>query len=305
MKRSRLVIIAAVGAAALALLVFFILSSKPAAVRLAASVDTASRDEIASVLAEYSAGQKRYAASLLESSAETGPGARAALLLGPYTPGAVMWRSQGWRLWTRLETLAGIEGDLQRSIIRQLRAGQLDGAAFESLLGEAQGSRRSALVLPASPASYELALETYFGKLGWDAKARIREWTASGRIYRVATEREAFDALRRGRAVFLVASDRAGGWLDRSADNHPEGFPLPGSAAVGGSWAIGVAWAFTIPEGRKPSAGALDLLTYLTSKGIAQRFAEKLPGAFYSWSAAPEKGKLPAVDAPREFLQIE
>jgi hypothetical protein len=308
MKSTRTLVIcivaaAAVAAAGLGLLAFRM--RQPAPVRLKASADRKTLDELALVLAEYNAQQKRYAAFLVDAGAVTDAKDRADLVLGPYTPGSVMWRSVGWRLWTRLETLAGIEGDLQRSIIRQLREGSVDGPAFEGLLAEAQGRGRAALVLPEAPASYARALETYLAKLGWDAKARIAEWTASGRLYRVATEREAFDVLRRGRAVFMVGSDEADRWLGRSADNHPEGFPLPGSKVPGVAWAIGRADAFSLPEGKKIGAGAADLLAYLTSKGVARRFAEKLPGAYYSWSEEPKKRELPVVDAPREFVQIE
>jgi hypothetical protein len=306
-KSARIIAIAAASVVALALIGIALYARRPAEpVKLQIpSLDQKTHAELTRALADFNAQQKRYVASLVDAGGETGAKQRVDLVLGPYQEGAVMWRTVGWRLWTRLETLAGIEGELGRSLIRPLREGSVDGSAFEKLLSDARAPGRAALVLPAAPASYPRALELYFEKLGWDAPARIRQWTAAGLLLRVPTPDAAFEALRRGKAVFLVGSDGVGGWLGRAADNHPEGFALPGSGVPGASWAIGRADAFSVPPGQKLRKGTADLAVYLTSKGVARGFAEKLPGAYYSWTEAPAKGKLPTVDAPTEFLQLE
>ncbi|MDP3176870.1 MAG: hypothetical protein Q8M76_03130, partial [Spirochaetaceae bacterium] len=112
-------------------------------------------------------------------------------------------------------------------------------------------------------------------------------------------------AIETGKALFILGPDALGDLLPRSADCHAEGFPLPVGTTGDGRWAMGQADAFILPAGKKISPGVADLLGYLTSPGLARRFARELPGEFYSWAAEPGKGDAPVVDAPAEFLDLD
>jgi hypothetical protein len=273
----------------------------PSPVTLAASVDPSTRTELSYALDAYNSRQRRFSASLLPEGSSAGPD----LVLGPYSSGGLVWRSQGWRLWARLETLAKLEGVLKRPIILPLREGGLDLPAFESLLADIRGTGVIPITLPSLPASYTRALDLYLGKAAPDGADRLAAWTAKGWIRRPAGLRQALDAIDGGAAAFLLGGDSLGSLLSRSVESHNEGFPPPGSLSSAGTWVLGRADAFTFPAGSRPKAGAVDLVTYLTSKGLARSFGEKLPGAYYSWKAQPKAGQVPSVEGPSEFLDAD
>jgi hypothetical protein len=272
----------------------------PQQILLVASVDEASRHELKAALTTYNEGQRRYSASLVQGDESQ----QFDLYLGPAKEGGIVWRSQGWRLWARLETLSGIEGDPKTPVIKPLREGRADGAGFESILSKLKARGIVPLILPALPARYSTALDRYLSRLGWDPRAKLAEWEAKGLLRRLPDLDTALAAIRKGEAGFLLGDDSLGALLSRSSDNHPEGFPLPGSATKPGGWVLGRADAFFLPDPAKSStkAGALDLLAWLTSKGISRGFTSKLPGHYYYWSVAPAKGKSPVIDGPVEFL---
>jgi hypothetical protein len=113
---------------------------------------------------------------------------------------------------------------------------------------------------------------------------------------------ETIRAVTSGRAAFIPGDERMSEWLGRTSDNHNEGFLFPGSQGSSGAWVIGRGESFTLGEKPRNRAGAIDLLVYLTSKGVAQEFARALPGHYYSWEEKPKPDKLPEVHGPELFL---
>jgi hypothetical protein len=269
-------------------------------VTFSATVDDEARAILSEALAEYNGQTKSFKATLLPAGSAEGD-----LVLSPAKEGGTLWRSLGWKIWARLERLAAIEGDLGRSLIIPLREGRMDVGEFESTLGALRAKGVVAIVMPHAPSLYSWALEQYLGKLGGDAAARKDEWSRKGWLVEVPDLRAAVDAINRNKAVFLMGSDTVAGFLGRTPESHPEGFPLPGSRAVGASWVLGRGEAFSVPQGSLHKAGALDLLVYLTSKGLSRRFAQELPGDFYFWTKPPASGALPDVGGPTEFRDPE
>jgi hypothetical protein len=267
-------------------------------VYLYANVDAIAKAELATVLADYNAQTQKYSAALVEKDDPL-----IDLTLGPYQPGSIIWRSIGWRIWSRLETLAGIEGRMNRSLIRPLRERALDPESFNQLLVDIRAQGINPIIVPRSPGTFLVALQHYASHLG-DSTV-FNSWQQSGIIVEVPDLRSAIDQIVRGQAAFILGNDQFSTWLGQSNDNHPEGFPLPGSSASGTTWAIGRGDGFVISPVEKVKTGVYDLLVYLTSKGIAQRFGKVLPGTYYSWSELPGSNSLPVVNGPMEFLNVD
>lgn len=267
-------------------------------VYLYANVDARTRSELAKVIEDYNAQTRQYSASLVEKDDPL-----IDLTLGPYQPGGIIWRSIGWRIWARLETLAGIEGRLNRSLIRPLREGALDPASFGQLLADIRAQGITPIIVPRSPGTHLVALRRYAEHLG--GSTAYTTWQQARIVVDVPDLRSAIDQIARGQAAFIIGNDQMSTWLGQSNDNHPEGFPLPGSSASGGTWAIGRGDSFNITPTENIKHAVHDLLTYLTSKGIAQRFGKVLPGSYYFWTNMPDKKSLPVVNGPSEFLNPE
>jgi len=267
-------------------------------VLLEALVDQNTRAELENALGDYNSSQKRFRATLLPEASSN----QADLFLGPYKEGELVWRSQGWRLWARLETLAGMEGSLRRQIILPLRKQGLDEKDFEALLADSQGQGLAPLIIPTSQGLHSSVLELYLGKLEAEPGKTMASWTAKGWLRAVPDQRAAVEAIRKGKAVFIIGDDSMAASLGISSDSHTESFALPTSAGARGAWVIGRADGFAFPRKGGPKAGAVDLVTYLTSKGLTRRFAQRLPGTYYSWTELPPRGRLPIIAGPTEFL---
>ena len=304
MKKGAAVVLSLIAGAVLLIACAGLLAScrarPPEQVTLSAAVDEKARAALDAALTEYNSQARKYTARLLPAGS-----GEADLLLGPSRDGGTVWRSLGWRLWAKLERLAGFEGDLARPLILPLREGRVDAEAFQSLLEDLRLRGVVPLVVPRSPVVYSWALEQYLGRLGGEGAVHRDDWIRKGWLVLSADLRYAIDAVDRNRAVFLLGSDMMGGFLGRTAESHPEGFPLPGSQSPGAAWVLGRGEIFVVPELTRHRAGAVDLLVYLTSKGLARRFSEELPGNFYFWTDAPPAGKLPDVHGPTVFLDPE
>jgi hypothetical protein len=296
----------------------------PQQVYLYADIDARARAELTKAIADYNAGNAEYVANLVDKDAK-----EIDLVLGPYRADGILWRSNSWRLWTRLETLATVEGELRRSLIRHLRGGTMNLADFTALMRDIHGLELVPIVVPDSPAGYKAGLQHYLEQLGTSDAQRYGQWLERGWIVEVPDLAAAIRRIIGGQAAFIIGSERMIDWLGRDIDNHPEGYMLPGSnigtagsssatgriasaaAGSGADWALGRGESFSRSDSlgrtpsRKPKAGALDLLAYLTSQDSAQRFARVLTGTFYYWTAAPAKDTLPTVNSPARFLHLE
>jgi len=220
--------------------------------------------------------------------------------------GGIPWRTRGWRLWSRLETLAWLEGKLGRPLILPLRTGKLAGADFDNLIGEARALGIAGFSVPETPQEYGATFNRW---LELSASAHADKNADTRRKLYLATTRTvqaALDGLSRGKVLFVLAPDQFGTWIQRTPDTHPEAFPLPGSRSPGASWAIGSTERIMFPPESKEGAAnaAADLATFLTSKGTARQLAGKLPGDFHTWTVAPHKGELPLVEAPETLVDV-
>ncbi len=271
---------------------------RPESVFFYANTDTVAKAEIAKAVEAYNSQTERFIVELVDAAAE-----RIDVTLGPYVEGGIAWRSISWRLWTRLETLAGAEGTLNRSIIRLLREDKMSAEDFASLAKELRALNIDPLIIPKIPASYTMALRRYLAYVA--GEAAYDTWKESGLIREAADVRTAVNAIVSGQAAFIIASDQMGSWLGRSVDNHPESFSLPGSLTEASAWVIGRGENFVVAEKPNSDRAVIDFLSYLTSKGIAQNFEKTLNGTFYYWTEAPAKGQYPALIGPTDFLDPE
>jgi hypothetical protein len=296
-----IVIIAAVLVVAIAA-VFLVRATRVDVVRVSLRVDDAARNRLIAAISAFDEGNRSVSVSVLPP----GEAAEADLVLDSAQSGGIPWRTIGWRIWTRLETAAGIEGRLSRPIIRPMREAALTDREFEFVLESARKSGIVPIVVPAQAPAYGKALDKWI-ELSGIARGGLVDWSAKGYIARLASLRDALDRLARGKALFMIGPDSIGELISPSRDNHPEGFPLPGSRSGSDSWAIGRTESFSLsPDAKKGVAGAAaDLVTYLTSKGMSRDFAGKLPGEFHIWKVAPNKGELPRVSGPARSVDPE
>ncbi|MBN1686551.1 MAG: hypothetical protein JW852_07835 [Spirochaetales bacterium] len=312
MTKNRLwILIIVVFIVVLTVIVIFIarrsVPSQPAKESLTLSVpdltDAKTLSTLNAVIDTYNSQSLKYAAAVTSAK-----NAEADLLFGPYWEGAVVWRSMGWRLWARLERLAAFEAAFGAPLILPLREGSVDAEAFRAMLDDLRDAGTVPLVMPRSPSAYSEAMELYLGRATADpagGAAAADGWISDGRLSRVPDLRAAVNALEKNEAVFILADDSLRDFLRVTPQSHFEGFPLPGSTAPGASWVIGKGEGFVIPETAGNRAGALDLLTFLTSKGIAREFSQELPGYFYYWTETPVPGALPDVHGPAVFLDVK
>jgi len=262
-------------------------------VTVSAAVDDQARAAIQQALADFDAQNKKLVAKLLPKDVQGGD-----LSLGPYQEGATVWRSVGWRLWAVQETLAKLESSLGRQLILPLRSGNVEAGDFEAMLEDLRRAGLSPIVMPASPPEYMKAIAQYAGRLGGQPDA----WKQKKWLIPVPDLRAAVDALQGSKAVFLLGSDTMKESLGARSTSHPEGFPLPGSH---GSWVLGRGEGFVVSPTSPHKAAALDVLSFLTSRGVARRFSQELTGDFYYWTKAPAAGRPPMVDGPTIFINPE
>jgi len=185
-----------------------------------------------------------------------------------------VWRSRGWRLWARLETLAALEKRLGTGIIARLRKGELSGDEFAAVVRAAGQAGMAAFLVPKEPADYGKAFEKWRSGSG----AEIEGLAALS----VRTARDAAETVSRGTALFVYAPDQFGSFMRKSVDAHPAAFPLPGSGDSGSGPEGSATDRFQVSASAKKrnAAAASALAAFLTTRGIARSFAEKLPGMF-------------------------
>lgn len=259
-------------------------------VRLAAEVDDKARAALAAALEDFNASRRDYVASLLPPGSQEGD-----LRLGNFASGSIPWRGFGYRLWARLETLAALEAETGRVIIRPLRSASLDPPSFVALLEALAHAGYLPLVSVREPRELAEAQEAFARGLPLGSGDLGLE-----RLQAVLPDLgRAADALSSGKAVFLLGDENLKAPLTRPPYSHPESFALPGSSP---DRVFGRGQGFSFPDPAKPAPGALKLLTYLTSRGPAREFAKNLPGDFYYWEKAPGPGELPEVKGPKEFV---
>ena len=272
----------------------------PQEVFLYAELDESAKQALQSALTEFNAQHPAILAALVDRNASS-----IDLVLGPLLSEGIPWRSLGWRLWSRLETLAILEGAYNRPLIRQLREAALEGQGFLQLAEDMKARDLPVFVVPVSPDTYALALELYLSALAGGDQGEYQRWLTRGWIRETSDLSDALDLLAGGHAAFLLGNDQLGERLGQSWDNHPEGFPLPGGSGENRRLVLGRAEGFSLPPGQTVKSGTYELLTWLTSKGLAQEFSKTLRGTFYFWNEAPPEGQLPVVDGPTEFLSTE
>ena len=304
MKKSRLVagvLIGLVLVAVVSVTIAKVLRPQVQAIRVRLELDGETRPVVSEAIAAFDESESLIEALILPlddtSSAD--------LTIGRI-PEGLPWRTRGWRLWSRLETLAWLEGKLGRPLILSLRTGKLTGADFDSLIGEARGLGVAGFAVPEAPPEYGA---TFMLWLELTAAAHAEENSDTRKELYLAPDRTvqaALDGLSRGKTLFVLAPDQFGTWIQRTPDTHPEALPLPGSRTPGVSWAIGFTERIMLSPGSKKGAARASaaLATYLTSKGTARLLAGKLPGDFHSWTEIPQEGELPLVDAPDRLVDV-
>jgi hypothetical protein len=296
------ILIAASLVLAAAAIAIAVVATRPVELRFAAAVDQEALAALHETVAEYEAARPRIRIAFSEEA-----GAEADLYVGPYAEGGIPWRSLGWKLWTRIETLARLEGELGFSAIRRLREGSLAQADLDRVLAAAMKKSVAPFVLPEAPASYGSAIEGYRAVVSASGAPAPLDLERKGTILRVKDLRAAADAVVKGKALFILGPDAIATWLGRSPENHPEGFNLPGSRAEGSSWVLGRTEAFFVSASakRRVSRAAADLVTHLTSEGVAKAFGARLAGEFRSWAAAPKPGELPVIAGWSRYVDPE
>jgi len=302
MKKKRIIVSIGIGLVLVALASFtivMVLMPRVQVIRVRLALDEETRPVVAEAIAAFDESEALIEALVLPID----DASVAELTIGRGT-GGIPWRTHGWRLWSRLETLAWLEGKLGKPLILPLRAGKLAGADFDKLIGEARELGISGFAIPEAPQEYgatfnlwlELSAAAHAAK---DADTRKKLYLATAR-----TTQAALDGLSRGKVLFVLAPDQFGTWIQRTPDTHPEAFPLPGSRTHGASWAIGSTERIMLSQESKKEAAlaSVALATYLTSKGVARQLAARLPGDFHSWTVVPNKGEPPKVDAPDRLV---
>jgi len=302
MKLSRMVVLVLIGLGVVAIAavkIVNVLTPHVQVIRVRLELDEETRPVVAGAIAAFDESEPLIEARVLPF----GDTSVADLTIGRGS-GGIPWRTRGWRLWSRLETLAWLEGKLGRPLILPLRTGKLAGTDFDNLIGEARGQGVAGFAVPETPQEYRATFKRWLELSAADHVDKNADTREILYLSAIKTVQATLDGLSRGKVLFVVAPDQFGTWIQRTPNTHPEAFPLPGSRTPGSSWAIGTTESILLsPESKKDAARAsAALATYLTSKGVARQLAGKLPGDFHTWTVAPEKGGLPLVDAPDRLM---
>lgn len=205
------------------------------------------------------------------------------------------WRSFGWRLFSRLPTLANLEGEWRRQLILPLTHGDIGIDDFEAILqrGLADGLVPIALV---EDDAAKRSFEVYSVNLGVDYTPFITSYPSLA---------QALSDLSRGEVMFLFWDDRLLPLISSQVRPQHRGFIFPGSRdAESGIFVGNVTWIVLAPstDGKAELDGPAAFVKYLTSPGIATLLQREYTGEFFSWDAEAVDEELPEVAGPGKVI---
>ena len=209
------------------------------------------------------------------------------------------WRSFGWRLYSRLPTLANLEGEWKRQLILPLTYGEVNQTDFNAILerGLAEGLVPIAMVTNKLA---ESAFAIYSHRLDFD-------YTPFTGTYPTITH--ALSALERREIMFLFWDDDLMPLISQQVRPQHRGFIFPGSRDDENAFFVGSATWIVLAGGTTETAtsdrtGPQEFVKYLTSPGVARLLQRRYTGEFFSWAPQAVDEELPEVNGPGEVIPI-